>query len=176
MTAVPPTSDAAPLPDITALEAAHQAAADELDAAKAKCTAACDDANADVAVIDPTALAPAIAAAHVIAATANGEDAVATAAAGSRLVDPQHIALVAKGAAAARDGADVATAVGADPQHVAAVQAVASAHATHKSLLEAAYAKFASAGSAVADARELLDVVARATARGLRISRPGEGA
>ena len=162
------------VPDIAALEAAQQAAQTDLDAAKASCAAACDTPNEVLANLDPAARLAAVATQHVTASIDAGVDPTAAAIGGGRAIDPAHLALVAKGAQVSREGGDVAAALGADPAHVEAVQAAVDAHADHAESLGEKYRVFAEAGRLLAEGRERLDIIARATAAGLRIGPPQE--
>ena len=158
------------LPDLASLERAAQAAQENLDASKARCAALCDDPAAALTGLEPSALAAAAAANHVARSLARGADPSIEAASGGRMVDQAHLVLVAKAAAAAREGQDPAAAIGADPSHVALIDAAAAAHASHQADLEAAYQAFAHAAHELAEGREHLDAVARVTALGLTVS------
>ena len=128
---------------------------------KAVCREACDDPSAAVAALDPDSAFKASVAHHV---QRHGDDAVGVglghgkALVGDRetvgeagrgiqaFVEPRFIAEVSRVSLAAARGEDPVAASGADPAHVALLEAARVAHADHGDELGQAYADFAAAG------------------------------
>jgi hypothetical protein len=113
----------------------------KLLALKAECHDACDEATTAVAELDPDARKKAVVAHHV---QQHGADSlsVALAAGPFKFLDEAHIAEVGRVAAA---GGDPVVAAGAEPEHVALLEAARVAHAEHGDELAQAYADFAAA-------------------------------
>lgn len=127
----------------------------DLLAKKQACREACDEPNEAVRAIPQDAMLKAAAAHHVI--LAGHENAVSALLGGAKrigtpddggsgaFVDQNVFALVSSIAGQVAAGIDPVTASGADPEHVATLQAAVDAHAPHKAELETAYAVFAAA-------------------------------
>lgn len=123
-------------------------------ALKAVCREACDDPSAAVAALDPEAAFKACVAHHV---QTHGDNSVGVAQghgkplvgnredASGAFVDPRFIAEVSRVAIDAARGQDPTASAGADPAHVALLEAARDAHAGHGAELAAAYAAFAAA-------------------------------
>lgn len=121
-------------------------ALDDLVALKAKCSASCEEPEAEVAALDPDDRARAVVAHHV---QQYGKDSLSVALSHGpmRFLDDDFISEIRRVSEA---GGDPVEEAGADPAHVALLQAARDAHEAHREELAAAYAAFAAESKAEA--------------------------